>query len=123
MGAGAADVVAAGAAETPPPPAAGRCRVVPASSGRLGSSPLTSASRASETPLRAAIALRLSPQRTRRPPPLAAGAVAVAGAADGAVPAETAAGVVSVVPAPTWASGDRPLAAATAPADRPLAWA
>src|SRR4051795_4245202 len=121
MGAGAADVVAAGAAETPAPPAAGRCRVVPASSGRLGSSPLTAASRASDTPLRAAIALRLSPQRTRRPPPLAAGAVA--GAADGAVPAKPAAGIVSVVPATTWASGDRPLAAAAAPAERPLAWA
>src|SRR3954469_5517023 len=103
IGAGAADVVAAGAAETPAPPAAGRCRVVPASSGRLGSSPLTAASRASETPLRAAIALRLSPQRTRRPPPLAAGAVA--GAADGAVPAKPAAGVVSVVPAAAGGAG------------------
>src|SRR3954470_15882234 len=118
MGAGAADVVAAGAAEAPAPPAAGRCRVVPASSGRLGSRPLTAARRASETPLRAAIALRLSPQRTRRPPPVAAGAAAMAaaGAAAAVVPATPAAGIVSVVPAKTWASGDRPLAAATAPA-------
>src|SRR3954466_3948650 len=137
MGAGAADVVAAGAAETPAPPAAGRCRGVPARRGRLGSSPLTAARRASETPLRAAIALRLSPQRTRRPPPVAAGpaaggaggggggggAGAAGGAAAAVVPATPAAGIVSVVPAKTWASGDRPLAAATAPAERPVAWA
>src|SRR3954451_18127999 len=124
MGAGAADVVAAGAAETPGPPAGGRCRVVPARSGRLGSSPLTAARRASETPLRAAIALRLSPQRTRRPPPVAAAAaVAGAGGGDGALPATPAAGIVRVVPATTCASGDRPLAAATALAERPVAWA
>src|SRR3954447_7212982 len=31
--------------------------------------------------------------------------------------------MVVVVPATTWASGDRPLAAATALAERPVAWA
>src|SRR3954466_645301 len=99
MGGGAADVVVAGAPETPAPPAAGRCRVVPASSGRLGSSPLTAARRASETPWGAAIALGLSPQRARGPPPVAAGAAgAVVVTADGAVPATPAAGIVSVVP-------------------------
>jgi hypothetical protein len=96
---------------------------VPARSGRLGSSPFTAASRESETPLRAAIALRVSPQRTRRPPPLAgaaaaAGALAVVEAVPGAAPG---AGIVSVLPAITRASGDRPLAAATALAERPLA--
>src|SRR5689334_15968921 len=100
IGAGAADVMAAGAAEAPAPPAAGRCRVVPASSGRLGSRPLTAARRESETPLRAAMALSVSPQRTCRPPPdgagaLAAGVLVVAGAAD----VRPAAGIVNVVPA------------------------
>jgi hypothetical protein len=130
MAAGAADVAAAGAAETPAPPAPGRCRRVPASSGRLGSRPLAAARRESDTPLRAAMALRLSPQRTVRPPaedgavavpvdpvvPVAVVPVPVAGAEDAA----PAAGIVRLVPATTRASGERPFAAATAFAESPL---
>src|SRR4051794_6159204 len=122
MGAGAALVVAAGAAEAPAPPRAGRRSVVPASSGRAGPSPLAAASRDSDTPLRAAIPLSVSPRRTRRPP--AAGVVPAAGApAEPLAPAPAAlpaAGMVSRVPATTCASAARPLAAARRATEIPL---
>src|SRR4051794_11811205 len=69
IGAGAAAVVAAGAADVPAPPAAGRRSVVPASSGRLGSSPFTAARRGGETPLRAPVPPGGGPPRNPRPPP------------------------------------------------------
>jgi hypothetical protein len=102
---------------------------VPARSGLLGSRPFAAARRESDTPLRAAIELRLSPRRTVMPPAEdGAAAVAVLPVALDPVPAgcEAAmpgAGIVRFVPATTRASGDRPFAAATARAERPLFWA
>ena len=93
---------------------------MPASSGRAGSRPFAAARRESETPLRAAMPLSVSPRRTTSPPPPLDEVAAVVAGADVEMPVPSA-GIVRLVPAMTRASGDRPLAAARALADRPLA--
>src|SRR5919197_792160 len=115
MGAGAVAAVAgcAPALAGAVLPAAGRRSAVPESTHEVGLRPLAAASAAVETPWRAAIAPSESPGRTMYEP-----AAAAAGAAAVAWPR---AGIVSVVPATTRASGARPLAAATVLAGRLLA--
>src|SRR5919197_4439064 len=117
MGAGAVAAVAgcAPALAGAVLPAAGRRSAVPESTHEVGLRPLAAASAAVETPWRAAIAPSESPGRTMYEPAAAAGAAAVAAVAC------PRAGIVSVVPATTRASGARPLAAATALAGRLLA--
>src|SRR3954470_21921093 len=137
MRAGAADVVAAGAAEKPAPPAAGRCRGVPASSGGGGQvqgragwqraarvEPVDGCEpRERDAVARGDRAEVVAPAHAQTAAARGGGGRGGGGGGGppaGAARANRAAGIVSVVPATTWASGDRPLAAATAPAERPL---